>query len=104
MNVAPTFDRINFHVSDGTKTMSQEASALGLKPGVVPFGKLYVNSKEVGLWLNTNPILATERLAWLFIHHDRCGGEIQGWRFRPAPETINTNPELEGYDLLIIND
>lgn len=101
---APSFRKKDFGVSPTTQSMSQEASMLGLVPGEVPYGQLYINAPDVGLWLASTPILAAEREAWIFLHEDRCGDEIQGWRFAPSAETLRMHPDLEGYDLLIIND
>lgn len=101
---APTFQKKDFSVSTTTQSMSQEASALGIKPGELPYGQLYITWPDVGLRLASNPILATEYETWIFLHEDRCGDEVQGWRFAPSAETVRMHPELEGYDLLIIND
>lgn len=98
---APTFRSKDFGCSITLQSMSQEASMLGIKPGVLPYGRLYDDAADLGLRIRTD---TGEETIWIFMHVDTCGGELQGWRFSPTADTIAKNPVLEGFDLLIIND
>jgi hypothetical protein len=98
---APTFHSKDFGSSSVSQSMSQEASMLGVKPGVLPYGRLHADSPELGFRMLAENGVET---IWIFMHTSTCAGEVQGWRFSPTADTIAKHPYLEGYDLLIIND
>lgn len=103
MNQAPTFyqDQFNKHTSMKV-VFSQEASMLGLKPGILPFGRLPTDAGDDGLILVNR--INNSRTMWTLSQVDQQDGDVMGWKFSPTHETVVDNPHLEGFKILIIND
>lgn len=77
-----------------------EASDLQLRS----LERLYDDACDVGLALRNPRTGNVTRWALLTEVRDPWGDELLGWMLAPTPETIRKQPELQGYQLNIIND
>jgi hypothetical protein len=99
---APTFRTEQFDRFADIRSISQEASTLGLKPGYLPMGRLYPDAADLGIHLQS--CKSNETSSWYLSSEDKNGEDIAGWLFRPTVESIAKFPQLDQWTLLIIND
>ena len=85
------------------KLLYAEASDCGIKPGVVPGGRLYDDACDEGITLlNPRTFVKTH---WYRTQEDlQHNGEFGGWRFKPCTEALRRQPQLEGWEVHILND
>ena len=77
-----------------------EASDLQLRS----LERLYDDAADVGLALRNPRTGNVTRWSLLTEVRDPRENELLGWMLAPTPETIRKQPELQGYQLNIIND
>lgn len=100
-NPAPVYRTQSFDAFVETKTVSQEASTLGLKPGVLPYGRLYNDAADAGIKLVSETGVTS---TWYLQEEQMSNGDVAGWIFKPTPETIRNEPKIDGWKVLIVND
>ena len=97
----PVFPTDAFGVYPEDKTMSCEASTLGIRS---PEYQLYDDACDVGICLRSHK---TGKLASFYVYDvdkDASDEDIYGWHLKPCPESLRKCPELKGWTVLIIND
>lgn len=102
--MSPTFFLAQFDRADDIKSMSQEASTLGLPPGQPPYGLLALETPpaDIGLQIMNNS--TGDVTTWCLTKVDMSCGDIAGWKFKPSADTIKEFPHLVDWTLLIVND
>jgi hypothetical protein len=80
-----------------------ELSDLGVRPGNSPLSQLYDDAADVGLAIRSDETGVTTVWHW---SHDviNADDEVEVMIFRPTHETVRSNPQLDGYELHLIND
>lgn len=101
LNPCPLSTR-DFTVSVGKPLMFSEASDLGFKAGEVPGAQLYDDACDVGITLTSHH--TGEKTHWFQSKDLVVAGELQGWTYKPAPETLRKFPKLKGWEVHILND
>lgn len=93
----------DFTVSVGAPLMFAEASTLGFKAGEVPGGQLYDDACDVGITVTSH--LTGEVTHWYKTQEDLVvHDEVQGWIYKPTPETLRKKPHLKAWEIHILND
>ena len=95
------FGHNQFTRHNQTKTLSAEASSLGLRPGQTPLYRLYDDAADFGMFLSTR---AGEPTAWYLNEEIKNEGDLMAWEFRPCVETIRKYPALKTWAVIVFND
>jgi hypothetical protein len=99
---APVLFAQDLTYNEQTKTITEEASTLGIPPGRAPHGWLYPKSTHLGIYIKDNR--NGKVTAWYPDSEDKRGDEIVGWRYRPSAESLKEDRSLYSWQLVIIND
>lgn len=85
------------------KYFSAEASSLGFRAGMEPFGPLYDDACDVGITLD-NPETGNRTHWYLQSPETDADNDVVQWTFKPTHETLRAHPKLAGWYLTIWND
>lgn len=97
--IAPLVKAELFTVSKKTKTMSIEASEFRLD---FLRSQVYADAADSGFRVVNEK--TGQSALFVFEKPDVYGDEITGWYFTPTTQSVNQNPRLVGWKILIIND
>jgi hypothetical protein len=104
----PKYNAVQFGVSLNNRSMSAEASSLGIRVGQQPYGRMYDDACDVGITLY-NPASGVDTVWYLEgEEYENNNGEeypdLTHWVFKPCTDTLRWNPQLKGWKVVIFND
>ena len=83
------------------KTLSQEASTLGIPPEVGVYGQLGNGTPGITV---TDPMRGETYIFVFYCTDTDSEGDKAGWRFVITMDTVTKYPHMQGHRVLIIND